>query len=157
MECEEDLDDPGVYYCVSCWNTYEEEEEEEEEQEEVAVEKEAPAPSPPAARKPPQTLADYMSSKPPAPPRPPSPAPPPAQGPDEEVCAVFSCTGGRAPGCGGYCSTHYQIHMLNLDAPEQRRKNSGLDGHCVAKGCRENIHKVTRTPHCNSLSLSLFY
>ena len=61
---------------------------------------------------------------------------------EEDLCAVFTCSGVKTPGTAGYCATHYKLHLLTLEEPNHRRRNSGLDGLCAAPNCRGGIFKA---------------
>jgi len=60
------------------------------------------------------------------------------RGDNISICAVENCTG--AVEKGGYCKTHYDIHLL--DVSTRSRRNSGFAGTCGAPGCTRNLYRA---------------
>ena len=58
-------------------------------------------------------------------------------------CAVMGCSG--IIHNGGYCKTHYEIHLL--DVGTRSRRNSGFAGTCGAPGCKRQLF---RAGYCES-------
>jgi len=55
-----------------------------------------------------------------------------------QMCAVENCSGNIEK--GGYCKTHYEIHLL--DVGTRSRRNSGFSGICAAPGCKRDLYRA---------------